>query len=104
MENKITFAQSALDDLNDIATYIFANSKSLEVTIKFINELREFTKEMLEKFPMSGFYPKNRSLRALGYRYLVFDNYLIFYLIKDNEIRVNAIINSKQDYFRYNNF
>ena len=104
MENRITFSVSSEDDLNNIAQYIYLSTKNLDFSINYLNKMREFIKERLEKYPLSGFYPNNRSLRGLGYRYLNFDSYLIFYLIKEDEIRVMAIINAKQDYYKYNNF
>lgn len=104
MENRITFSVSSEDDLNNIAQYIYLNTKNLDFSINYLNKMREFIKERLEKYPLSGFYPNNRALRGLGYRYFIFDSYLIFYLIKEDEIRVMAIINAKQDYYKYNNF
>ena len=104
MENKITFSVSSEEDLNSIAQYIYLNTKNLDFAINYLNKMRAFIKERLERFPQSGFYPNSRALRGLGYRYLVYENYLIFYIIKEDEIRIMAIINAKQDYFRFDPF
>lgn len=56
----------------------------------------------LEILPESGSLPKERVLVSNGYRFLIHDNYLMFYYYvkEENTVYVNAVFNAKQDYTR----
>ena len=103
MKYSITYTQKAIDDLKNISDYIIYMSGSKEVAVNFINEM-DNTIKILEDFPLSGFYPNNRSLKRIGYRYLVFKEYLVFYIVKKDKVFIMTILNSKQDYFRFDQF
>ena len=88
-------------DLRDIAFYIAKQSKDKNIAIRFVNKLREKCKN-LEILPESGSLPKERVLVSNGYRFLIHDNYLMFYYYvkEENTVYVNAVFNAKQDYTR----
>lgn len=52
----------------------------------------------LRDYPFSGRVPDDTELLRLGYRYLVVDNYLVFYVLKRREIIVHRIIHGARDY------
>ena len=103
MKYNIIYTDKAKDNLRKISDYIISNTNDKSVASNFILEIEKQV-NVLEEFPFSGFYPKNRPLRGLGYRYLVYKEYLIFYIVKDKDVYISTVINSKLDYYRYNKF
>lgn len=101
MSFKVKFTDTAKEDLRDIATYIAEQSKDKKIAINFVNKLREKTK-ILESFPESGAVPDDRIMKNFDYRFLVHNEYLIFYhyISKDGASYILAIFNAKRDYSR----
>ena len=101
MSCQIIFTETAKTDLRDIAVYLADLSKDKNLAIRFVKELQETTK-ILEEFPESGSIPKDRILKSNGYRFLVYKDYLLFYLHekKENKAYIMAIFNGKRDYMR----
>ena len=101
MSFKVKFADTAKEDLRNIATYIAEQSKDKKIAINFVNELREKTK-VLETFPECGAIPDDRTMKSFGYRFLVHKDYLVFYHYeqKENISYILAIFNAKKDYTR----
>ncbi len=99
MNCKVIFTDTAEADLRDIAFYIANQSKNKNIAIQFVNKLREKCK-ILETMPEIGSLPKDRVLVSNGYRFLVHNNYLIFYsYVKEvKAVYVNAIFNAKRDF------
>lgn len=99
MNCKVIFTDTAEADLRDIAFYIANQSGNKNIAIRFVNKLREKCR-ILKTMPESGSFPKDRVLVSNGYRFLVHDNYLIFYsyVKEEKTVYVNAIFNAKQDY------
>lgn len=69
--------------------WIAQKSQDKEIAKGFVNELRVECRK-LESFPNRGSLPKDRILKSLGYRFLAYRDYLIFFLA-DEEKRVVAI-------------
>lgn len=101
MDYKVVLTDTAKQDLREIAFYIAEESKDKEIAKRFVNELRAETKR-LEVFPNAGAVPKDRILKALGYRFIVHKDYLTFYLVDElqKKVLVMAIFNGKRDYMR----
>ena len=101
MKCNVKFTDTANDDLRDIVLYIAERSKDKQLAIRFVNALREKCR-ILETAPESGSLPKDRLLISSGYRFLVQDNYLIFYYYnkEDNTAYITAVFNAKRDYMR----
>lgn len=101
MKYSIEFTDTAKCDLRNIALYVAEEAKDKEIAKSFVKELKEKC-EYLEEFPLSGAFPKDRLLIALGYRFLVHKEYLIFYTADEPNAKVyiNAIFNAKRDYTR----
>lgn len=101
MSCKVKFTDTAKADLREIAFYIAEQSKDKELAKDFVNKLRERCK-IPETAPECGALPKDRVLVSSGYRFLVQDNYLIFYTYSKSEniVYINAVFNAKRDYMR----
>ncbi len=101
MSYEIEVTATAKQNYTDIAFYLYEESKSVDIAVKFIRELQADV-ERLREFPKSGALPKDRILLATDYRYLVHGNYLTFYTIdeKSKKIYISAVFNAKEDYKR----
>ena len=102
MKWNVLMTDTAKDDLREIALYIYDRSGDAETAAAFVRKLQEQCLA-LESFPERGAVPKDYVLKALGYRYLVCEHYLIFYQMDSHEhdVTIHAFFNEKADYFRY---
>jgi plasmid stabilization system protein ParE len=82
-------------DLAAIATYIAADNPA--AAEKFADTVEEKLLP-LEKHPRIGKIPADPELAQLGYRYLVVENYLVFYVIEGKTVWVHRIIHGARDY------
>lgn len=99
---QIVMTDTAKNDLREIAFGICEVSKDPETAVRFVMELEDRC-DILNSQPDSGAVPKDRVLKALGYRFLVYKHYLVFYLTDPVEktVYIHAVFNEKLDYFRY---
>lgn len=97
MENNfpINYLPSAEQDLIEIVEYIMIDNPS--AAVNFINEL-DATISTLSIFPESGHLPNDPRLITLNYRILLFGNYLVFYVFKNNEIEIRRVLHGKRKY------
>ena len=101
MNCRVKFTATAKEDLRSIAFYIAEQSKDKGIAAGFVKELQEKCK-ILEQFPESGAFPKDRILLSAGHRFLVHKEYLIFYNYEktENTAYILAVFNAKRDYMR----
>ena len=85
----------AEDDLAEIVSYIAADQPAAADVLasKMEKSLRR-----LSRNPHLGRLPKEEELARLHYRYLVVENYLIFYTIEGKTIYVHRILHGARDY------
>jgi len=85
----LKFTAAAYDDLEQIYSYI---SKKLLAETAADNLLEKIESSImrLKKFPYSGSLVSDEPLRKRGYRKLIIDNYIVFYLV--NEMDKQAVI------------
>ncbi len=73
----------AEEDLTEIITFIAAdNSKAAE---NLANKIEKNLK-LLSDNPLLGKIPSDSDLKLRGYRYLIIENYLIFYTIEKRTV------------------
>ena len=101
MTYKVLFTDTAKEDLREIAFSIAEISKDRELAKHFVMELRKNC-EILETFPEGGAVPRDRVLKSAGYRFLVYKDYLTFYLVDKEHalVYIMAVFNGKKDYLR----
>ena len=101
MNCRILFTDTAKSDLRDIAVDLADLSKDKNLAIRFVGDLQEKTR-ILEQFPESGAIPGDRVLKSSGYRFLIYKDYLLFYLYEKeaNTAYIMAIFNGKRDNMR----
>ncbi|HLT25031.1 MAG TPA: type II toxin-antitoxin system RelE/ParE family toxin [Ignavibacteria bacterium] len=96
-KNKYTikFLKSAAHDLDEILEYVFANNPSAAITIA---EKIEKNLELLSENPLMGKIPQDQNIQNFNYRYLIVDNYLIFYSVEPKEIYIQRIFHGARNY------
>ena len=91
----VRLLRAAEQDLTDIITYIAAeNRAAADVTALKI----EKSLVRLSNYPFLGRIPKEEELIRLGYRFLIVEDYLIFYTIEDRTIWVHRILHGARNY------
>ena len=96
-EHDVRLLRVAEDDLAEIVTYIAADRPS---AAEAVASKIEKNLALLSKNPRLGRAPKEEDLARLGYRYIVVDNYLVFYIIEEETIYVHRILHGARDYLR----
>ncbi|NLB42677.1 MAG: type II toxin-antitoxin system RelE/ParE family toxin [Clostridiales bacterium] len=95
----IKMTPKAADDLDNIYQYI---SEELFATSSAANILEKIEKGImgLGQFPFSCNYVADEYLRNKGYRKLIIDNYVVFYLIEEenDKVIIMRVLYGKQKY------
>lgn len=94
-EYSVRLLRAAEDDLREIVTYIAADRPSAAEALA--NKI-EKNLTLLSKHAHLSRIPKEEEIAGLGYRYLVVENYLIFYIIEERTIYVHRILHGARDY------
>lgn len=91
----IRYLRTAERDLNDIFEYIKKDKPSAAVSL-----LERFDKSIsqLASNPFLGIIPKDERLKNLGYRMLIVDPYLVFYIVKTRTVQIRRIIHGARRY------
>jgi len=98
LEYTIRLLRAAEDDLSEIVNYIAADRLSAAdaLATKIEKNLN-----LLSKNPQLGRIPNEEELMRLDYRYLVVQNYLIFYTLEEQDIYVHRILHGARDYLSF---
>ncbi len=91
----IRYLKTAESDLIDIFKYIkkdrpSAASSQLDKLDKSISQLA--------LHPFIGIIPKDKRLKKLGYRILIVEKYLVFYVVKTKNVQIRRIIHGARRY------
>ncbi len=92
---EIRYLSIAEKDLIDIFEYIKKDNPSAA-----ISQLEKFDKSIsqLALNPFLGVIPKDERLKKLGYRMLIVDKYLVFYIVKTETVQIRRIIHGARRY------
>jgi toxin ParE1/3/4 len=97
MTNKFTvrYLPIAQSDLENIITYIKKdNPTSADELLKKIDQKIA----ILSSFPQTGSKPKDERLQKLGYRTLIIDKYIVFYVVIDDVVEIRRILHGSRNY------
>ena len=94
-EYKVRFLHAAEDDLGGIVTYIALDNPSAALALA---DKIEKILSGLSAYPLLGKVPDEKALAAMGYRFLVVQNYLVFYTVEGQIIWVHRIIHGARNY------
>ena len=91
----IRYLPTAEKDLIEIFEYIKKDNPAAAVS-----ELDQFDQSIskLSRTPSLGLIPRDRRLREMGYRMLVVDKYLVFYVVKKKSIQIRRVIHGARRY------
>ena len=92
---KIRYLSTAENDLDDIFTYILRDKPSAAASL-----LKNFDRSIsqLAFNPELGVIPKDERLKKLGYRALVVEKYLIFYVVKGKTVQIRRVNHGARQY------
>ncbi len=91
----IEYLPAAQTDLEEIFAYILNDDPA--AAAKFLDRIDSVISK-LAQFPLMGRVPKDPRLQHLGYRILVVDNYLVFYVIKDQVVEIRRVLHGSRRY------
>lgn len=92
---QIRFLKIAEEDLTEIVSYVAAdNPNAANVLATKI----EKNLELLSDNSKLGRIPRDEDIRNLGYRYLIVQNYIIFYSTEERTIIIHRILHSARNY------
>lgn len=85
----------AEEDFTEIISFIAADNTTAADAIA--NKI-EKNLELLSENRNLGRIPREEEIRSLGYRYLIVQNYLIFYTIEERTIFIHRILHGARNY------
>ena len=92
---KIVIYSTAKMDLQDIVSYL--NTLSPQVAIKYYDVIVEKIGSLAE-MPERCSFVQDIVLKAKGYRYLIAENYLVFFVVKADTVQIRRILYGTRNY------
>lgn len=93
-EYTLRYLPVAQDDLRSILDFIAQDNPSRASS--FIEEL-DTKIGLLEEQPLLGRTPRHPKLREYGYRVLILDAYLVFYIIRGQTIEIHRVVHGSRN-------
>ncbi|MBS3983587.1 MAG: type II toxin-antitoxin system RelE/ParE family toxin [Dethiobacter sp.] len=98
-ENKIKYAPAAVDDMDEIFSYISSDNIAAAETL--LDKLSD-TIARLATYPNMGIVLSDEDYPLIqqGYRFIVVPPYLVFYRLAEDMVIVHRILHGRRDYLR----
>ena len=93
-KHRIEYLPIAVADLDEI--FIFIADNSPQAAIELIDRI-DASIAGLESFPEMGLLAKPPRLARRGYRVLIIDDYLVFYVVLDDVVEIRRIVSGKRN-------
>jgi toxin ParE1/3/4 len=90
----LTYLPIAQEDLLSIYDWIAQDSP--QRALKFVDKLDERI-GLLELNPKLGREPRHPKLHEYGYRVLIIESYLVFYVIREKTIEIHRVIHGSRN-------
>ena len=92
---QIRFLKIAEEDLTELVSYIAADNPTAAdaIATKIEKNL-----DLLSQNPNLGRIPRDEEIRNLGYRYIIVQNYIIFYTLESKTIYIHRILHGARNY------
>ena len=94
-KHRVEYLPIAVADLDEI--FIFIADNSLQAAMELIDRI-DASIAGLESFPEMGLIAKPPRLARKGYRVLIVDDYLVFYVLLDDIVEIRRIVSGKRNY------
>lgn len=95
---KVKIYPAAEKDLLDIIDYL--NTLSPQAALHYYDLLTEQISS-LSSMPERCPHIKDLTLAAKGYRYLVVENYLVFYIVNGDTVQIHRILYGRRNYLSF---
>ena len=98
MAFRVEYSERAADDLSDIISYISGELCNPQAAERFYNNVNEKL-GLLREHPHMFPFHHDKKLNAEGLRFAVIGNYLMFYLVDDDNsvVSIARILYGRQD-------
>ncbi len=93
-KHRVEYLPIAVADLDDI--FIFVADNSPQAAMELIDRI-DASIAGLESFPEMGLIAKPPRLARKGYRVLIVDDYLVFYVLLDDIVEIRRIVSGKRN-------
>ena len=99
MQNNFTlkFTKEAREDLFEIFEYITINLFAPVAAGNMIDKIENSCRRLIS-FPLSGAIPRDDTLARKGYRILIVDNFIVFYLVDETTVKIIRVVYGKRNY------
>jgi len=100
MKYRVFITEPANEDLKNIVAYIAADN--VDAALKMHDKIMDVLTG-LQDHPNKGAYPRNKRLKAEGYRKLAIDNYIATYRLSEekNEAYVIRVFHGAMNYEKH---
>lgn len=92
---QIRLLKIAEEDFTEIVKFIAEDNP---IAAEAIATKIEKNLELLSDNPYLGRVPRDEEIRNLGYRYIIVQNYIIFYTIEERTILIHRILHGARNY------
>ena len=99
MKNKIQYTAQALRDLDDVWDYIAFDLQNPESAEKIVDKILDRVDQLVD-FAQSGALLSAVSEVIGEERFLVCENYMIFYHSGNGEVTIDRVLYGRRDYLR----
>ena len=96
-ELKLKFTPEARTDLSEIFDYIGKTLSAPGAAVKLIGKIEDMCRR-LTVHPFSGPIPSDDMLAKKGYRMLIVDNFIAFYIADETYVKVMRVVYGKRNY------
>ena len=93
-KHHLRYLPSAQDDLLSIFDWIEEDSP--KTALAFVQELDDRIGS-LENHPLFGRVPRHGRLRSYGYRVLIVESYLVFYVVRGQTVEIHRVVHGSRD-------
>ena len=93
-KHRVEYLPIAVADLDEI--FIFVADNSPQAAMELIDRM-DASIAGLESFPEMGLIAKPPRLARKGYRVLIVDDYLVFYVLLDDIVEIRRIVSGKRN-------
>lgn len=99
MSYRIQRTDKAADQLHEIIQYIFADSGSADIALSYLDKIEKAVMHLGEQ-PNMGSRPRYSILKRQGYRVLIVERHLIFYLVDEasETVTIHAVVDGRREY------
>ena len=99
MSVKVLYSRLALNDLDDIWTFLAIDCSNTKAAERTINGILDDL-DRLVILPESGTPLDSRCIIHSDYRFVVSGNYLAFYLVEGGCVHIVRVLDGRSDYLR----